>query len=189
MGLYRRGELFLAPNLVSLVRLPLAALFPLSVGHPGAALAVLGAAAVSDMADGWWARRRHQATTTGAVLDGFTDKIFVGSVLLTLLAVGRLTPVEVGLLLAREIGEAPLALWRAARRGSLARPRLGVRANRYGKVATSLQFVTLAIVAAGWSPGPLLVLTAVAGAIAALSYWHREVTGDRTAAMRAGGAR
>ena len=48
------------PDLLSLVRLPLGVAFVPLAGRPTAALAVLALAAVSDVLDGWLARRRPQ---------------------------------------------------------------------------------------------------------------------------------
>src|ERR1700690_2376632 len=48
------------PDLLSLVRVPLGVAFVPLAGRPTAALAVLALAAVSDMLDGWLARRKPQ---------------------------------------------------------------------------------------------------------------------------------
>ena len=53
----RWRELFLVPNLLSAARVPLAVAFPFAIGYAWSALAVLGAAVVTDILDGWLARR------------------------------------------------------------------------------------------------------------------------------------
>ena len=50
-------DLWRIPGLLSLSRIPLAALFILLTANPPAAIAVLFLAALTDVADGWFARR------------------------------------------------------------------------------------------------------------------------------------
>jgi cardiolipin synthase len=174
MGVYRARDLVGVPGLLSLSRCPLAVAFPFVVERPAAALAILGAAGVSDVLDGWYARHFAQATPTGAALDPVTDKIFVSTVAMTLVVGGHLSPVDVLLLSTREIGEAPLVLWIALSRRARVLRAAHPSANYPGKVATVLQFAA----AAGalvrtrhlrW----MIAAAAVAGAFAAATYWAR----------------
>jgi cardiolipin synthase (CMP-forming) len=174
MGVYRARDLVRVPGLLSLSRCPLAAAFPFVVERPAAALAILGAAGITDVLDGWYARRFGQATPTGAALDPVTDKIFVLTVAVTLVAGGHLAPVDVLLLSTREIGEAPLVLWIAVSRRARVLRAAHPSANYPGKFATVLQFVA----AAGalvrmphlrW----MITASAFAGAFAAATYWMR----------------
>ena len=77
------------PNLLSLSRLPLAvALFACITWEAWAAgLAVFAAAAVTDWADGWWARRYGPLTAVGRSLDPLTDKVLVGGAFIYLIPV------------------------------------------------------------------------------------------------------
>ena len=162
------------PGLLSLSRIPLAAAFPFAVGRPPLALGILLGAGLSDVLDGWYARRFGQATATGAALDPVTDKLFVLTVAITLVATGQLTPLSVLLLSTREIGELPLVLWVAlspgARRARAEQP----SANVVGKAATVLQFASVgtalfhAPYEAWWVDA-----TAVTGVAAAITYWQR----------------
>jgi phosphatidylglycerophosphate synthase len=77
MGAYRARDLLRVPSLLSLARLPLAAAFVLLVDRPPVLVLVLVAAGVTDVLDGWYARRFDQVTATGAVVDPITDKLFV----------------------------------------------------------------------------------------------------------------
>jgi cardiolipin synthase len=179
---YRARDLLLVPGLLSLARVPLAIVFAFVVRSPWMALAVLLVAGFTDVADGWYARKYDQATPTGAVIDPITDKLFVGVVVLTLVAYGRLTLTDVVLLSTREIGEVPLVLWLAvshARRRARAEQPL---ANLPGKTATLLQFVTIGVAMFGtrYVDG-LLVATAIAGVVAAVAYWVREISKVRAA--------
>lgn len=173
MGVYRARDLLLPPSLISFVRVPLAIAFPFVHGEPLAALAVLVASALSDIADGWWARRYEQATATGAVVDPITDKIFVLTVAVTLVRAGDLSLLSVVLLSTREIGELPLVVWLSLDRAARKRRKEDPKANAPGKLATTLQF--LAVIAAlfhsAWTP-VLVGVTAVVGTIAAVVYWR-----------------
>jgi cardiolipin synthase len=176
VGRFRAKDLLLPPCLLSLVRVPLAIAFPLVVGRSAAALLVLAAAGVSDVLDGWLARRTHQATPTGAVLDPVTDKLFVLSVVITLVTTHQLSLLGVLLLSMREVGELPLVFWfllsHQVRRARATR----AAANVPGKAVTSLQFASIAalLVHARFLQG-LLFATAGAGLVAALAYWMREI--------------
>ena len=174
MGQYRARDLLLVPCLLSAARVPLAAVFPLLIESPPAALGVVVASGVTDVADGWIARRTGKVTATGAALDPVTDKIFVATVVVTLVLAHRLSVLDVLLLSSREIGELPLVLWvlysSAARRRRTQHP----MANIPGKLVTALQFATIAAALFG-SPlvAPLVYATAVAGVAAAATYWQR----------------
>jgi CDP-diacylglycerol--glycerol-3-phosphate 3-phosphatidyltransferase/cardiolipin synthase len=176
VGRYRARDLVLVPSLLSLSRVPLALLFPLSIDSPPRAVLVLFLAALTDVADGWYARRHGQATPTGAVVDGLTDKVFVLSVLATLLVVRRLDPLDVLLLSTRELGEVPLVAWWAFSHKQRKLRAVTPAANIPGKLATVLQFGTVAAVTAGVSASYLITATAIVGIIAAALYWIRELT-------------
>ncbi|MBS2018843.1 MAG: CDP-alcohol phosphatidyltransferase family protein [Deltaproteobacteria bacterium] len=75
---YSARDLVRVPGLLSLSRLPLAVAFGFTVvSQPPLALTFLALAGLSDVLDGWYARRYGQATRTGAVLDAIVDKVFV----------------------------------------------------------------------------------------------------------------
>lgn len=175
MGHYRAKHLIMVPSLLSLARLPLAAAFPFVLEKPWAALGVLVVAGFTDVADGWWARRHGQVTATGAVVDPITDKLFVLTVVISLVVTERLSAGSVALLATREIGEAPLVVWwtlsRRRRRARVQHP----EANAVGKLATVMQFasVTLALFRAPVT-SEIVAGTACVGALAALCYWLRE---------------
>jgi cardiolipin synthase len=171
---YLTADLARPPNLLSLARLPLAVLFPFASRSAPASLAVLGLAGLTDVLDGWLARKTGAETALGAVVDPVADKAFVLSVMVTLLAEGRLPRWGIPALLTREILEAPLLVWVLARgpRG----PRGEARANVPGKVATAAQFAAVlsAIVWPRVLPAALGI-TAVAGGVAGIGYWMREL--------------
>lgn len=181
MGRYDARDLVRIPGLLSLSRVPLALAFPLVMGRPVLALGVLVGAGLTDVLDGWYARRFGQVTATGAALDPVTDKLFVLTVAITLVVMGQLSVRSVLLLSTREIGEVPLVLWVAlshrARRARVAQP----SANIAGKAATVLQFASVAFALFRAPHEDVWVdTTAVAGVAAALTYWRRALRTART---------
>lgn len=177
MGMYRARDLLLPPSLISFVRLPLAAVFPFVHERPWIAFGVMVASGFSDVLDGWWARRYHQATATGAVVDPITDKVFVLTVAITLVLAGDLSVLSVLLLSTREIGELPLVVWLSLDRAARKRRKDHPQANRPGKLATSLQFAAVTAALFHWTGTPLLVgATAVVGVVAAIAYWRWALT-------------
>lgn len=182
---YHARHLLYVPNLLSAARVPLAVAFPFVATHPVGAVCVLAAAALTDILDGWLARRWNQATPTGALVDGLADKVLAASVLLSLVAYGLLSAPLALLLATREIGELPLAVHVLATRS----PRLADvdrRANVLGKLATALEVATvLGIVTHIGSVLFLVVVTSAVGAAAAASYWRREIRSSRATDARA----
>lgn len=176
-------DLALLPNLISYTRLPLGALFPFVADRPLPALAVLAVAGITDVLDGWVARRSGRASATGAVVDPICDKAFALAVVVTLVAQGRIPGWGIPALLVREALELPLALWiglsprfRGARLET-------ARANIPGKLATTVQFA--AVLAAITWPAMLeatLVAAALSGLLAGISYWLRQIRRVRGAA-------
>jgi phosphatidylglycerophosphate synthase len=170
---YRARDALRIPGLLSLCRLPLALLFPFVHRSVSLAVALLAMAGITDLLDGWYARRFHQETATGAVLDGIMDKAFVLSVFATLVGTGRLSIVDVVILSAREVGEAVLVVLALVLKP---RPAGSERsANTLGKVATVLQFVAVLVVVVGGGPRAFCIYAAGAGGIlAAAVYAVRE---------------
>ena len=162
------------PGLLSLMRAPLAVAFPFATGKPIVALAVVALAAVSDMLDGFSARRLGGATATGAILDPLMDKLFVAVVVVTLLLNGQLSLRAALFLGARDIIQLPLLIWLVADSESLSSRAGRVRANVFGKLVTALQFGTIAaaLFAASWVD-VLALASAASGVIAGASTWLR----------------
>lgn len=160
--------------------MPLALAFPIVVNRPRAAVAVLFAAGLTDVLDGFLARRFRWATPMGAVVDPITDKVFVLTVAASLVATGKLSLGSAVLLSTRELGEAPLLCWvstsQRVRRGHLKAP----KANLTGKLATTLQFASIALALMS-SPmtRKFVGATAVVGTIAAASYFARTLAAHR----------
>jgi cardiolipin synthase len=164
-----RAHLQLAdlPNMLSLSRVLLAVGF---VAADGAMMRVglVGAAGLSDVLDGWVARRLNAATRWGALLDPAADRIFVVAAALSLVASGALSVPAALVLIARDIATAVGFLV------ALAVPSLSPRefkARWLGKLVTVLQFSTiLTALVAPALVGPLLVIVAVASAWSIADY-------------------
>lgn len=153
------------PNLLSLLRLPLAAAFVLVTG-PVERTIIIAAAAVSDYLDGWWARTRGPATRTGALLDPITDKVFVVTALVAFLLDGTLATTELIILLARDIIVTAGALVIAA----LQLP-VRLQARFPGKLVTTLQIVAvLALTVLPRAATALVIATAAASVWAVADY-------------------
>jgi CDP-diacylglycerol--glycerol-3-phosphate 3-phosphatidyltransferase/cardiolipin synthase len=170
-------ELLLLPNVLTMLRIPLAVAFPLVIGSRRKAAAVLALAGLTDVLDGFVARHSGHSTATGSVLDPIADKVFAASVVGTLVAHGKLPRWGVPALLAREILEAPLVVYMLYELKTGTAPRPGeVRASIPGKVATITQFATiLSAIAAPPLLVPMLGLCVATGAVSGVAYWRREL--------------
>lgn len=177
MAAYRSRDLLLLPNLLSALRLPLAAAFPFAARRERArfGLAVVALAGLTDVLDGFFARRLGQATAIGAVVDGVADKAFAAMVLGTLVERRKLSPRTALLLATRELVELPLALLLYRRRKSEGEDP-DHKANVLGKLATAFELGSVVAILLGVRKrAPLLGTTAALGVLAGASYWRREL--------------
>lgn len=178
MRTYRYRDLIALPNILSAARFPLALALPFAK-EKESALAIIGAAGVTDLLDGFAARKLAQTTSLGAAIDGFADKTFSVTVLGTLVARGVLSPASAILLATREIIELPLAirvLWSEKARAV----NVNRGANGWGKLATTLEMgAIVASIARSRIAKPMVVAAGIAGAIAGISYWVRELRAEK----------
>ena len=166
------------PDAITLLRIPLGAAFPFVVERPSLALAVISVAAATDVADGWCARALGRVTPGGAMLDVVADKAFIGAVVVTLVATGRLPFGAAALLATREIGEL-LLLVAAASRGRRTWHDAATSSTA-GKLATTLQLTAVGAVLLGWAAWrPLVGAAALSGLVAAAGYLVRDLCGER----------
>jgi phosphatidylglycerophosphate synthase len=138
----RREPFLTLPNAVSLSRFVMAAGF-LAARSTDVRVALIGAASLSDVLDGWIARRRGQVTRFGAMLDPIADRTFVLIAVMVYLARGEITRGEYFVLIARDLATAIGFL--VARTVPWLRA-VPFRARLAGKVVTILQLVTLVAV-------------------------------------------
>jgi phosphatidylglycerophosphate synthase len=144
------------PNLLSLSRVPLGAAFWLVLGptaHGSVwSFVVVGVAALTDVLDGYFARRQAERSGgppepnggTGAWLDPICDKVFVGAVLAAIIVRRHPAPLVIILILTRELVQLPLGI--AYRFIPTLRSwlRYDFRASLLGKAATVAQFLAIA---------------------------------------------
>ena len=96
------------------------------------------AAAVTDWADGWLARRWNQTTSFGAFLDPVADKLMVAAALIVLTEKGLVNPFASLIIIGREITISALREWMA----QIGRSK-SVAVNILGKVKTVSQLVAI----------------------------------------------
>lgn len=153
---------FAVADALTLVRFPLAVLFPIA-GSPAWQLAIIAAAAASDVADGILARRLG-SSRAGAILDPIADKAFMVTAFVTIARRGLLVWYELLGVLLRDL----LAVVGFVATWILRRP-VAVPARAGGKAVTIAQLLTL-VAAIAESPHvrPLAWATA---AIAVYAIW------------------
>jgi len=158
--LARRRVQLVALHTLSLSRLGLAAIFLMTSGlWLRAGLIVLSG--VTDVLDGWIARHARLTTRLGALIDPVADRGFAVTAILALLLDGLLTPLQVCLLLLRDVATAVGFV--VARVVPTLRP-VEVKARMLGKATTVVQ--TLTLLAALVLPVLVRPLVAVAGVLA-----------------------
>jgi phosphatidylglycerophosphate synthase len=140
------------PNLLSASRLVFAAGFVAADGA-GTRLGLLGLAGLTDVLDGFLARRVNAATRWGALVDPITDRFFALAAVATLLFEGLLSVPHYFILITRDLATAVGFL--VARTMPSLRPAT-FKARWSGKAVTVLQFAAVAC-ALAW-PAALAVL-------------------------------
>ena len=168
-----RDTLATLPNAISMSRLLLAALFPVVHQHD-LRLLILAVAGLTDFLDGWLARRRHQLSPMGALIDPFADRIFMLVAVCTLLLEGQLGTLAYFIFIARDLATAAAFI--------IARAVTSLRAARFkarfsGKLTTVLQLVALVAVvvdrrAGTWAIGLVGVASVVAIVDYTVALWH-----------------
>ena len=156
-----RGALLSLPNVLSLSRL---ALVPLLVATPGrgARAAIIATAALTDLLDGWLARRSGTASRFGAILDPVADRAFVLTAIGLFVAEGALTAWQCAVLLSRDV--ATTIGFVVARAVAWLRT-VELKARLAGKAATALQIA--ALLAAVLALRAVPVLVAAVGVVSA----------------------
>jgi len=162
-GMSEQGKRPVGPaDLLTALRLPLAAVFPF-VHQAAWELSIVAAAAVSDLLDGFVARR-YGGSRLGAFLDPVADKTFMVAAFVTVAQRGLLHPLEIVLVLLRDIVAALAYLGTVVLRHPHALP-----ARAGGKAVTVCQILTLvAFILESPLVRPLAYAT---GAVALYAIW------------------
>ncbi|HEX5430369.1 MAG TPA: CDP-diacylglycerol--glycerol-3-phosphate 3-phosphatidyltransferase [Bryobacteraceae bacterium] len=106
------------------------------------ALAIFLAAAVTDLLDGYLARRWGQVTTVGMLLDPIADKLLISAALISLVEIRRVPAWMVILIVGREFAVSGL-------RSIAASSGYTIRASELGKTKMASQVIAIALVIAG----------------------------------------
>jgi cardiolipin synthase len=182
-----QNRLLTLPNLLSLARLPLGGLFWIALArgpaHAELPFGVLAAAAVTDVLDGWIARRRGaDPAGVGSWLDPICDKLFVASVLAALYLQRHVPLSLLALVVARELLQVPMALVYRASTTLRRWLHYDFRASLLGKGATVAQFLAVsAIILNAAAARGLAVLAFALGMLALADYIRRAIViGKRT---------
>jgi CDP-diacylglycerol--glycerol-3-phosphate 3-phosphatidyltransferase len=133
------------PNALTLLRIVLIPVFVIAFYLPVAwndlaACLIFTLAALTDLLDGWLARRLNQTSRLGAFLDPVADKLMVGVVLVLLVQKDprALLALPAAVIIGREITVSALREW-MAELGAASR----VAVSGYGKIKTIAQMVAL----------------------------------------------
>lgn len=139
------------PNILTLVRIALIPVFvaifylPVPWARPVCA-AVFGIAALTDLVDGWLARRWNQTSPLGAFLDPVADKLMVAVALVLLVQAHPeiVLALPAAVIIGREITVSALREWMAE---------IGARAkvavSIWGKIKTTAQMIAIALLILG----------------------------------------
>lgn len=175
-----REDLFNLPNLLSLVRMGSIPLLVLFMYLPGqawtwAAAALFFVAGLTDLLDGFMARRMKKVTVLGQFLDPVADKLLVTSLLVILAALGRVPGWLTLVIICREIAVTGL-------RAVAATQGFSVPSDRWGKSKTALQMLAVLLLLLHYPIGAfdphfwgmvVLWLAAITTAISGLNYFRR----------------
>lgn len=139
------------PNVISLLRLPLAFLF--IIDNTSFRVGVLIATMFTDCLDGFLARRCGDISQVGIILDPMMDKLFVYIAIGVLFFKNYLMPWEMITMLSRDFS---LCIFLAYLLVSKKWKTFEVRSIRWGKLTTAAQFVVLILLTIGRSIPPYI---------------------------------
>ncbi len=163
------GTLLSLPNLLSLVRL---LLFPgfvwaLVRGQNLGALGVLALMALTDALDGFLARKRHQVTTLGKILDHVVDKVIILTITWLLIRYRDLPGWVFWLILTREVLTILATAYMFFRHGVMG------QSSKLGRATGVAMAVTLLFYLFNWPHRhQILYLTLALAVVASLNYLH-----------------
>ena len=156
-----KGFIRFIPNTLSTGRILLALYFPFS-SEKYWLLLILGGG-ISDVLDGWVARRWQVQSWQGGLLDGVGDKIFVLCVLITFTGAGKFSPWWIPLLLSRDLLVAFTAIYAVWIQSWESFKRMEARWS--GKLATLGVFLLFLVVLL--FPGQILLVLCFASLLSA----------------------
>ncbi len=168
------SRIFLVPLLVVVMLTKFEGRLVLGVPVELAAAALFGLASLTDWLDGYLARRRHQVTWFGQILDPLADKLLISATLVSLVQLDLAPAWMVAVIIGREFAVTGLR--------SLAHARgLSMPASRLGKLKMASQVVAILLLILGWDHRPALMLAGqaalwvvlAAALVSAVDYYRR----------------
>ncbi|HEU4762488.1 MAG TPA: CDP-diacylglycerol--glycerol-3-phosphate 3-phosphatidyltransferase, partial [Gemmatimonadales bacterium] len=142
------------PNIITIVRIcftPVIALLPFIEGYWPKVICfvIFIIAAVSDLFDGYLARRWNQVTDLGKLLDPIADKLLTSAAFISLVQLNLAPAWMVAIIIGREFAITALR--------SLAYTRgITIPASRLGKIKMGSQVTAILLLILGWGPMPWL---------------------------------
>ncbi len=158
-----QASLFTLPNLVSTSRFALALGF-VATDASSVKLALIGVASLTDVLDGWLARRTKVVSRFGALLDPVADRFFVLGVVVSYVAGGQFTLLQAALVMFRDVMS--VIGFFVARNVSWLRA-IPFQARFIGKLVTVAQLLTFLVVLIRPALTGVMVRTVAALGIAA----------------------
>lgn len=131
-------QMFTVPNFLSFLRIPLALLFFFFDMHARALLIFL--AGMTDFLDGFLARKFHQTSRFGTVLDPITDKFFVMILLSFFYFNNQISPFQICAMLCRDFSVILFGIYLLITKNF---NKYHFRSIWSGKISTTLQLIVL----------------------------------------------
>ncbi|MCU6708469.1 CDP-alcohol phosphatidyltransferase family protein [Paenibacillus sp. J5C_2022] len=130
------------PNVLTSIRFLLIPVYIVifASGHMIPAFLIVVAAGVTDVLDGYIARRYGQVTTVGVMLDPLADKLMLITVIVSLLVAGHLSWMAAGAMFLRDLGMIAGGLTVHFRK------KQAIPANWLGKLTTVLFYAVLMLI-------------------------------------------
>ncbi|SDE34632.1 CDP-diacylglycerol--glycerol-3-phosphate 3-phosphatidyltransferase [Paenibacillus sp. UNCCL117] len=130
------------PNALTLCRLFLIPVYGVvfASGYIKSAFFVLLAAGITDVLDGYWARRHNQVTALGSMLDPLADKLMMLTVILSLVFSGMISWLAAAAIFLRDAGMIVGSAFFHFR------GKKTVPANALGKLTTVLYYVAILLI-------------------------------------------
>jgi len=151
MPVLSREKLLTLPNVLTMLRVGSIPFLVLLLYLPGRGWAWLAAlifavAGLTDLLDGWLARRQKQETVLGTYLDPMADKLLIASLLVMLVGLGRTPAWAAILIIGREIAVTGM-------RALATSQGFNVPSDMGGKAKTALQMLAVVLLVLHYKMG------------------------------------
>jgi CDP-diacylglycerol---glycerol-3-phosphate 3-phosphatidyltransferase len=153
-------EILNAPNSLTLFRIFLVPFLVVVLltkfdGREYVGLAIFLVAAVTDLLDGWVARRFGKVTRIGMLLDPLADKLLISAALISLVEIGLAPAWMIVIIIGREFAVSGL-------RSIAVQQGVTIAASRLGKGKTITQVIAIALLILGYELGEFVFVGTIA---------------------------